>query len=656
MKTQLYHRTLSLVLLLIVFNFCQASIKLPAIVGDNMVLQRDVKVNIWGWATKGSEILVNFNAKTYKTITDASGKWSTKLDATKAGGPYKMTIKGDGSDLSINNILMGEVWICSGQSNMEYQLRAERFKTKYDSEIANSTNDIIRQFSVEKAVSADPLNDCISSGWKAANPTSILDFSAIGYFFGLELYKQLNVPIGLIRSSWGGTKAEAWTSIEGLKEFPQFNTDINVLKDPVKLEQKRVDFRKNWKNWDNRLQKEDKGYVSGKAEWAGNIDESGWTIIADPDFVSKFGFTDKTGSFWFRKTIVLTEDMTKSDAIIILGRMDDADSTYFNGQWIGATNGYNNRNYTVPAKFLKVGENTIAVRIVNFGGRGGIFPEDKRNFKSGDKELIISGDWKFKPGAVIPPKPGEYNVQNLATSLYNGMVSPLLPFTIKGVVWYQGESNSDRSEEYKTLFPAMISDWRTKFNQGNFPFIFMQLAAFESNAKQDWAELREAQSMTLSKVPNTGMAVGIDIGEQKDIHPIYKKEAGSRLALSAMKVAYKDDKQVTSGPIYKSMTVLGDKVIITFDNIGSGLEAKNGVLKQFTIADESKNFVAAQAEIVGNTVVVTAKEVSKPIAVRYAYSSYPEGCNLYNKEGLPASPFRTDNWPGITTGKISQTN
>ncbi len=649
-------KSLIMALFISAIHFSHAAIKLPSIIGDSIVLQRDVKVNIWGWATKGAEIKVDFNGKTYKTVTDASGKWSTKLDATKAGGPYKMILKGDGSELIIKEILMGEVWICSGQSNMEYQLKAERFKANYSKEIANSTNPNIRQFSIEKAVSPTPLEDCVSSGWKAANPTNVLDFSAVAYFFGLDLYKQLNVPIGLIRTSWGGTKAEAWTSVEGLKEFPQFNTDISVLKDPVKLEQKRVDFRKNWKNWDNRLQKEDKGYVAGKAEWAGSIDESDWTVISEPDFMSKFGFTDKTGSFWFRKTIVLTEQMTKSDAKITLGRMDDADSTYFNGKWIGATSGYNIRNYTIPAKLLKVGENTIAVRIVNVGGRGGFFVEDKRSFRSGDQELIISGDWKFKPGAITPPKPSEYNVQNLATSLYNGMISPLIPFTFKGVIWYQGESNSDRSEEYKTLFPAMITNWRTNFNQGNFPFIFMQLAAFESSPRQDWPELREAQLMTLSKVPNTGMAVGIDIGEPKDIHPIYKKEAGSRLALAAMKVAYQDKKLVASGPIYKSMKVLGDKIIISFDNLGTGLEAKNGVLKQFTIADETKTFVAAQAEIVGNTVVISAQGISKPVAVRYAYASYPEGCNLYNKEGLPASPFRTDNWPGLTTGKVNLTN
>jgi sialate O-acetylesterase len=501
-------KLLSAVILLLCLN-AHAAIKLPPLVGDNMVLQRNVKTPVWGWATAGAVINLGFNGKKYTTTTDAAGKWQLKLNAAKEGGPYEMTIEGDGSQLTIKNILIGEVWICSGQSNMVFDFNNGRAKALYAEDIANSTNDQIRQLLVNRVVSDKPAGNFTSGGWKLASPKTLNGFSAAAYFFARNLYEQYHIPIGLINTSWGGTKAEAWTSEDALTDYPQFSKDIQLLHDTAQVNAKKA---------------------------------------------------------------------------------------------------------------------AAAQRIA---------------------------EWKQKAAAGDTPStrlPGPYNPQDLASSIYNGMIAPLIPYAFKGVIWYQGEQNGSRGREYRTLFPNMIQNWRSKWEQGDFPFIFQQLVNFHPAVKDPgenapWAELREAQFMTLSNTPNTAMAVGIDIGEANDIHPVNKKDVGIRLALAARQLAYKEKKLVSSGPLYQSMKQREHTIVISFSNTGSGLVSKDGQpLKYFAIAGEDKKFVWADAVIKGNTIEVSAPGISNPVAVRYAWADNPEGVNLFNKEGLPASPFRTDDW------------
>jgi len=469
--------------------------------GDNMILQRNRKEPVWGWGMAGQEVVIGFKGRSYKTTVPAAGKWKIDLDAGPAGGPYEMTIQCAAEKISIKNILVGDVWLCSGQSNMVLDFNNDRVKALYAADIDSSANDQIRQILVARSYSAVPSEDFGSSGWKLAGPKTLPSFTAAGYFFARALYEKYHVPVGIINSSNGGTVAEAWTSEEGLKELPQFGKDMLFLKDTAAVNEK---------------------------------------------------------------------------------------------------------------------------------------------IRSTRAAMLAKG-----------AKTGVYDAKNLPTALYNAMIAPLEPYAIKGVVWYQGEYNTHKAYEYRTLFPALIRDWRSKWSQGNFPFIYQQLPNFQLPVQQpsenEWAELREAQRLTLAKVPNTAMAVAIDIGGVNELHPSDKKDIGCRLALQAEKIAYGEKKIVSSGPLYQSMKVSGDKIIIRFSDTGKGLAAKGGgELKYFSIAGEDQKFVWADAAIKGNTVEVSNKQIAHPVAVRYAWAGDPAGANLYNSEGLPASPFRTDEWPGLT--------
>lgn len=467
-----------------------ATIRLPALVGDHMVLQRDVKVPVWGWAAPGEKVILTFQGKTYVAVPANTGKWQVTLPAAPAGGPYTMTIQGQ-STLTIQDILVGDVWLASGQSNMELPLRDPNAPkpnsypvvVNAEQEVAAADFPQIRQFTVKKQVANQPRTESEGYNWKLCSPSTAGQFAAVPYFFARDLYQRYKVPIGIISSPWGGTPAEAWVSGEALKVLPDFQ-----------------------------------------------------------------------------------------------------------------------------AKVAEVETRTVQ----------------------------------------------ENNDPNTASGLFNGMIAPLIPYAVKGIIWYQGESNADRAEQYRTLFPALIKDWRGRWGY-EVPFLFVQLANFKEvspePAESDWAELREAQALALA-LPRTGMAVAIDIGDGKDIHPANKQDVGRRLALVARKVVYNDKKVVAAGPTFQSMRVTGNKVQLRFTDTGSGLQAKgnDGVLKGFAVAGADKKFHWATARLEGQNVVVSCEAVPTPVAVRYAWASNPEA-NLYNREGLPAAPFRTDQWEGVTHGK-----
>jgi len=507
---------LSLVLLLVNAGAAFADVKLPAVISDNMVLQRGMEVPIWGWAEPGEIICVSVGWQDLLPIafTDKEGKWVVKVKTSKAGGPYEIIIKGNNT-ITLKNILVGEVWVCSGQSNMQWPVRQS---ANAEQEIAAADYPDIRLFTVQRKPAEQPQSDCVGD-WQLCSPQTVPGFSAVAYYFGRKLHKELNVPVGLIHTSWGGTPAEAWTSKKTLESDPDFEPILKRYSDVIaKYPEAKSKYEQKLKEWE-------KAVAEAKAE--------------------------------------------------------------------------------------------------------------------GEKP----------PRRPYPPRGPRH--KNNPSGLYNAMIAPLIPYGIGGVIWYQGESNAGRAYQYRKLFGGMIKNWRNDWGQGDFPFLFVQLANFMAvnpePSESAWAELREAQLMTLA-LPKTGMAVIIDIGEANDVHPKNKQDVGKRLALWALAGSY-GKKLEYCGPIYKSMRVEGNKIILHFDHVGGGLVAGGGgPLKGFAIAGADRKFVWADAKVVGDTVVVSSDKVSEQVAVRYAWADNPV-CNLYNKEGLPASPFRTDDRPGITVGK-----
>lgn len=624
--------------------FCR--VRLPVLISDGMVLQRNADVKIWGRADEGEKITISFDGKTYNAAAGANGKWEAILSQLKAGGPYSMNIDAS-NHITLKDIMVGDVWVCSGQSNMELPMR--RVKYRYPETIANSDNPNIRQFIVPDVYNfQQPQEDLKSGRWVSANPESVLEFTAVGYFFAKELFEKYHVPIGLINTSLGGSPAEAWLSEDALKAFPEYLKTAEKFKDNAYIKQITKKNKTVQNAWYSRLQQKDKGLKKGQKPWFDTTyDASGWATMNVPGYWADHELGHVNGVVWFRKEIDVPASMTGKPAKLWLGRIVDADTTYVNGKIVGTVSyQYPPRIYDVPANLLKAGKNIIVIRVINNSGRGGFVPDKPYELSAGEQTIDLKGEWQYKLGAVMDPLPAETFIRWKPLGLYNAMIAPLLNYAIKGVIWYQGESNTGKPLEYQKLFSTLITDWRAKWKQGDFPFLYVQLANFmevkDQPCESNWAELREAQLKTLS-VPNTAMAVIIDTGEWNDVHPLNKEDVGKRLALAAQKVAYGDEKVVYSGPIYKSMKIDGNKIILTFTNIGGGLVAKGGgELKHFAIAGADKKFVWAETKIEGDEVVVWSDDITNPVAVRYAWADNPEGANLYNKEGLPASPFRTE--------------
>jgi sialate O-acetylesterase len=622
-------------------------VRLPKLISDGMVLQRDANVKIWGWATGNEKITINFNNKTYETRANESGEWAVKLAQLPAGGPFTMTVSSSGNTITINDIVVGDVWVCSGQSNMELNMR--RANPIYESEISNSENKFIRHFVVPKEYDFNtPRQDLSYGEWKTADPKNVLDFSAVAYFFARELYAKYQVPIGLINASLGGSPAEAWISEEAVKVFPQYYQEAVRFKDSNLIRQIETQDRTRMQNWYYRLNQKDKGYLDPYKSWHDpDLIISGWATMKIPGYWAETELGAVNGVIWFRKDFNVPVTMAALPAKLLLGRIVDADSVYINGVFVGTTSyQYPPRRYDIPANLLKEGKNIIVVRIISNSGRGGFVPDKPYEIVSAEQKIDLSGDWLYRLGAVMEPLAGETFIRWKPVGLFNAMIAPLLNYRIHGVIWYQGESNAGRAFEYRRLLSTLICDWRNRWGQGDFPFLFVQLPNFMEAGVQpsesDWALFREAQLKTLS-LPHTGMAVTIDIGEWNDVHPLNKKDVGKRLALAAQKVAYGDEHVVYSGPVYQSMQIDGNRITLTFKNTGSGLTALgNGELKHFAIAGKDGHFIWAQAKIENDKVLVWSALISDPVAVRYAWADNPEGANLYNKEGLPASPFRTD--------------
>ncbi|MGM9478394.1 sialate O-acetylesterase [Pedobacter sp. GSP4] len=652
----------SIFIALLIFSsqLLQAKVILPSVFSDNMVLQQKTNAAIWGKTDPGKavKITVSWNKINYGAIADASGNWKIKVATPSFGGPYTVTIS-DGETLVLNNVLIGDVWVCSGQSNMEMPLAGWGKILNYEKEIAEAKFPSIRLLQAEHITSNVPLNNAkvTNGGWQECNPKYIAEFSSTAYFFAREIYEKTKIPIGLIHTSWGGTIAEAWTSAESLAKMTDFAAAVEKIKASAK-NPSTTSYEEKVQNWVKITTDKDSGNFNGQPKWA-LTDASGWKTMGLPILWEDAALKNFDGVVWFTKKITIPENWKKNGVKLSLGTIDDNDITYVNGVKVGETVGYNvERTYVLPADILKAGENTITVRVFDSGGGGGIYGETK-NLNlinvSGEK-ISLAGDWNYKVGLDfknIEARPYEENGPNRPTVLYNAMIHPFLQFSIKGAIWYQGESNADRAYQYRELFPSMIKDWRQKWGQGDFPFYFVQLANFmqvdNEPVPSAWAELREAQAKTLA-LPNTGMATIIDIGDAKDIHPKNKQEVGRRLALIALAKNY-GEKINFSGPVYQSQKVEGKEIRLTFTNIQNGLKTVNGEeLKGFAIAGADKKFYWAKATVQGNQIVVSSQQVANPVAVRYAWGNNPVS-NLVSTDGLPASPFRTDTWQGITFGK-----
>lgn len=632
------------VLLIILTNAIglMAQVKLPRLISDGVVLQRDIELKLWGWASAGENITVTLNGKKFNTQANQAGDWMIKLPSQTAGGPYDLTFKGK-NEILVKNVLFGDVWVCSGQSNME--LTMERIKEKYPTVIAHSENKNIRQFLVaDKYDFKQAYTDLDAGSWIAANPKTVMDFSAVAYFFANELYKAYQVPIGLINVSLGGSPIEAWLSEDALVPFTNSFQELQRFKDDKLIEEIETSDRNRIGKWYTELNSKDEGIT----KWSkSEFDDTSWNSISLPGYWADGELGNINGVVWFRKKINIQATMTGKSGKLWLGCIVDADSVFVNGKFTGTTGyQYPPRRYSFDDTTLQAGENVISIRVINSAGRGGFVP-DKRHYLAVEEDTInLAGNWKVKVGTTMPALAGQTFVRWKPTGLYNRMISPLLNFGIKGVIWYQGESNTGNPTEYEKLLPALISNWRMKWNQGNFPFLYVQLANFmearSQPAESNWAVLRQAQLKTLS-VPNTGMAVISDVGEWNDIHPLNKADVGKRLALSAKHVAYKDKSVVYSGPLYQSHKIQANKIIIRFTNTGSGLLAKgDGELRHFAVAGPDKKFVWAKARLERNQVVVWSDSIRNPVVVRYAWADNPAGANLYNREGLPASPFTTE--------------
>jgi len=619
------------------------AVRLPRLISDGMVVQRDKPLRIWGWADAGERVTVKFAGRRGIAEADGRGRWEVTLAAMGAGGQFELEVMGQ-NRLVIKDVLIGDVWVCSGQSNME--LMMERVQDTYAEEIAACANRRIRHFEVPDRYDFHaPREDVEGGKWEAATPESILKFTAVGYFFARRLHETCDVPIGLINASLGGAPAEAWLSEEALGAFPNHLAVAKQYKDDAYVQSVIDRNNATSSEWYGQLDRRDEGLTGGTKWFDPACDVSEWDTMDVPGYWARGKPGAVNGAVWFRRDFDVPAEMIGQKARLVLGCIVDSDTVYVNGGLVGTTGyRYPPRRYEVAPGVLKEGSNTIVIRVVSCSGEGGFVEDKPYHLIAGGKTVDLSGAWRYRIGAVMEPLPAEVFVRWKPLGLYNGMIAPLTKTAIKGAIWYQGESNTANPSEYEALFGAVIADWRQAWGQGDLPFVYVQLANFmEAKAEpseSNWALVREAQLKTLA-VNNTAMAAAIDLGEWNDIHPVNKRDVGRRLALGAQRIAYGDTSVVHSGPLYRSLRMEGGRAVLSFDHVGGGLVCRGSALKEFAIAGADRRFVRAKAVIRGDEVVVWSDQVTEPVAVRYAWADNPAGANLYNTEGLPASPFRT---------------
>ena len=626
-----------------------SELRMPPLFSDHMVVQRDVTIPVWGYAPPRARVTVKLDARSASTTADSTGRWRLAFSPLPAGGPHTLAVSGADSRILIQDIFAGDVWLASGQSNMEFRVDQGADAAR---EIASAHDPAIRHFKIPISWAERPVDSLAGGAWTLADSQHVGAFSAVAYFFARELRQSQKVPIGIVNSTWGGSAIETWISAraQGMSEDG-----------PAKVfaaEQQRIDslgtaMRAKLGN----VPAHDPGLVEGNALWASPaLDESGWRPIHVPALWETQDYEGVDGIGWYRTSVTLTADEAARGARLVLGAIDDDDITWVNGTEVGRTNGYNvPRSYDVPASALHAGANVIAVRVADGGGGGGIGGSTiVPHLEIGGTSHPLPSEWKFRVGELSFTMDGQ-RINKVPAVTYNRMVYPLLPMPIKGVIWYQGESNANNDAEaqaYRTQFATLIRSWRRELNGGkgaDFPFLWVQLPNYgpvdsEPPATSSWALQRESMQAALA-LPNTGQAITIDVGEAGDIHPKNKQDVGRRLGLVGRRVAYREP-VVSSGPTYRSHSIDGSRVTLTFDHIGGGLmtSAADGSVGAFAVAGADRKFYWAKARIEGDHVVVSSERVRQPAAVRYAWANDPPEPNLYSKAGLPAAPFRTDAW------------
>ena len=629
-------------------GYAHADIRPNSLFADHAVLQRGKPLPIWGTGTEGEEVKVTLGEESVSTSV-RNGKWRVILNSRPAGGPHTLLIQGV-NRIELKDILVGDVWVVAGQSNMERQLgprRGQKDIENWQAEVTAANHPQIREFNIPAVFDLAPSPDC-DGRWRVCSPESVADFSAVGYFFSRDLHSQVKVPIGILFAALGGTVAEAWASYSALAELPDFQKAA-IAQSEFVAEYPGCTPEQAWEQWyvkNDPGSKPDQSWIQKPS--ATDIPGT-WQPISVPGPWGKLVLPDFDGVVWFRKVVDLPATWSDNQVIPILnlGRIREADTTWINGVYCGGRAWSLNRTYRVPPKTLVPGRNVITVRVIcpNRAFEAGFLGKaDEIKFTNGDgnplPSIPLAGDWEYRLGTPMAGTvkcPGIWYVhKNLPAVLYNKMIAPLTSYPIKGVAWYQGEQNVARASQYRELFPRLIADWRAVWNQGEFPFLFVQIAPYKTMTP----ELREAQLLTLERVPNTAMVVTVDCGDADDIHPVRKQPVGARLALAARALAYGEQIEY-SGPLFKKAEFKADRAIVHFSHIGGGLTSKDGSLRGFTLAGADMNFVPAMAGIEGDTVIVRAEGITKPAAVRYGWENVPD-VNLFNWEGLPASPFRSD--------------
>lgn len=641
---------LSLFLLLTVQSL-SAQLKICPLFSNHAVLQRQKPLPVWGKANPNEEITVNFAQKTQKTVANTEGVWRVTFAAMEAGGPYELTVFNTKDTLTVSDVLMGEVWLCSGQSNMEWRVSNA---DNYLKERKNADFPQIRHFEVEHEVSLQPQAELKSGEWKMASAETVGGFSAVGFFFARDVYKKLNIPMGILHSSWGGSQVESWISKEGMMssdELKDYGQNLPTTWDDADMRLERSIKKKLWGDADKNITLEDEAkYFKSDYDFS-----KWWTTFPMGQWDWK-GIWAWRGNGFMAKTIEIPSEMTDGITTLGLGECFSHNEIYVNGKLISAGILRGPRKILIPKNTWKAGMNKLMVKMEKviepeWYGLGLLGKMEDLYVSNETQKIQLEGiEWKIMP-SFAEPHTFAHSSNNVGTSIYNSMISPLIPFSIAGALWYQGESNAVRAFQYRKTFPLMIQDWRKRWND-EFPFYFVQLATYgsdqNSNQGSNWAELREAQTMTLM-LPKTGMAVTTDIGNPKDIHPTNKQDVGKRLAAIALKEAY-NQPVMPAGPLYESVRFDNQKAVISFKYAEKGLMIKDryGYLRGFEIAGDDHVFYYAKGEIQGDKVVIFHPKGLKVAAVRYAWSDAPEEANLFNTEGYPASPFRTDNWKGIT--------
>lgn len=621
-------------LLSVLLGLSYDPMKVASIFSDSMVLQRERKVAVWGWHEPGMKVRVTGSwGASASGVTDKDGRWKVMLPTGKAGTGYTLDVSSGTLKVGFKDVALGEVWLCGGQSNMEWPVGVVGYNPPVENaaaETAAANHPNLRLITIPRRGSMEPLNE-FSATWSRCTPETVARFSASGYFFGRTLLQSLNVPIGLISSNVGGTEVERWMSDAGIQAIPGLRAGAKRRLDEAKS------FPQALAEWEKK-----RATVLGSDEFAApTLDDSGWeklNSVGPWSAIPKLANYD--GAVWYRAEFNVN---VVANCVVNLGSVDDEDTTFVNGERVGETRAHDaERNYPVGSRLLKPGKNVIAVRVVDLHGEGGFRPDFNPTVQIGGTTVPLTG-WRMKlmAGGNLPPRP---NAPATASSLYNAMIHPLLPYGLAGFIWYQGESNVGRAQQYGESFPGMIADWRKQFGQGDLPFYFVQIAPFTGYGGTAGAELREMQRLAL-RVKNTGMAVTTDITPNfADIHPAKKVEVGQRLAAWALAKQY-GKKVAFSGPAYRSHRVEGSAIRLQFD-FADGLKTDG---KGFEIAGADRSFYPAEARVEGSTLVVSANRVAKPVAVRFGWSNAP-AISLTNSTGLPASPFRTDNWLLTTAG------